>query len=359
MSYKKYLAVILLLLPLSKIAAQNNTETRSYIKSFPTDKETSLEVNNKYGTVQITSWNKDSVLIRAEIKAYATSDEKLNKMFQGVSVKVTESKPVIIAKTDFAQNMLFENFKGMTGKIISYDSRVEINYYINIPEYLDLKIDNKYGDVYMESNKGVFSVTVTNGSFKADALGKGSSLNLAFSDAVITSVASGKIEASFSEITISQTEDMSISSISSKYKIDNVGLLRLESRRDDFTIESIESLEGNSYFTDYEIDSLKKNINLTTRYGNLNIGNIEDGFGSLNLNTGYSDISLGFDPVSAYRIDIRTLNSYLLLPSKNVKAEKKILNEEKKEYIYTGTAGNNPGKSLLKIDANRGKIYLK
>jgi len=359
MSYKKYIAIILLLLPLSDLSAQNSTETRSFIKSFPSGKETRLEVINKYGTVQITSWNKDSVTVRAEIKAFATSDEKLNKMFQGVSVKITEAKPVIIAKTDFAQNMLFENFKGMTGKIISYDSRVEINYYINIPEYIDLKIENKYGDVYMESNNGIFSATVTNGSFKADALGKGSSLSLAFSDAVITSVVSGKLDASFSEITISRTEDMSINSISSKYKIENAGALQLESRRDDFTIMSIESLQGNSYFTDYEIDSLKKNINLTTRYGSLDIDNIENRFETLNLNTGYSDISIGFDPVSSYRIDIRTLNSNLLLPSKNVKAEKKILNEEKKEYMYTGTAGNNPGNSILKIDANRGKIYLK
>jgi len=359
MNYKKYLAIILLLLPLSDLPAQNNTETRSYIKSFPATKETRLEVFNKYGTIQITSWNKDSVIIRAEIKAFASSDEKLNKMFEGVNVKVTDSKPVIIAKTNFAQNMLFENFKGMTGKIISYDSRIEINYYINIPDYLNLKIENKYGDVYMESNKGDFSITVTNGSFKADALGKGSTLNLAFCDAFITSVASGKLDASFSEITITQTEDMSINSISSKYKIEKAGLLRLESRRDDFTIKSIESLQGNSYFTDYEIDSLKNNINLTTRYGNLNIDNIENGFESLNLNSGYSDISMGFNPASSYRIDIRTLNSYLLLPSKNVKAEKKILNEEKKEFIYTGTAGTNPGKSILKIDANRGKIYLK
>lgn len=359
MSYKKYLAIILFLLPLCDLTAQNNTETRSYIKSFPADKETQLEVINKYGTVQITSWNKDSVLIRAEIKAFASSDDKLEKMFDGVSVKITDSKPVILAKTDFAHNMIFENFKGMTGKIFSYDSRVEINYYINIPEYLNLKIENKYGDVYMENNKGDFSVTVTNGSFKADALGKGSTLNLGFCDAVITSVASGKLDASFSEITISHTEDMSVNSISSKYKIDNAGLLRVESRRDDFTINNIESLQGNSYFTDYEIDSLKNNINLTTRYGNLNIDNIENGFESLNLNSGYSDISMGFDPASSYSIDIRTLNTYLLLPARNVKAEKKTLNEEKKEYITTGTAGNNPGNSSLKIDANRGKIYLK
>ena len=50
--------------------------------------------------------------------------------------------------------------------------RVEINYYINVPEYLNLKIENKYGDVYMEEYNGDFSVSVSNGSFKANSLGK-------------------------------------------------------------------------------------------------------------------------------------------------------------------------------------------
>ena len=45
-----------------------------------------------------------------------------------------------------------------------------------------------------------------------------------------------------------------------------------------------------------KLRTLKKEINLTTRYGNLNIDMIEKGFESININSGYTDISLGFDP---------------------------------------------------------------
>ena len=83
------------------------------------------------------------------------------KMFDGITVNITDSKYIVRAQTEFTSNIntLFESFKGMTSKIISYDSRVEINYYINIPEYLNLKIENKYGDVYMEDNTGEFRIT--------------------------------------------------------------------------------------------------------------------------------------------------------------------------------------------------------
>ena len=118
-------------------------------------------------------------------------------------------------------------------------------------------------------------------------------------------------------------------------------------------------MKGNSYFTDFTIKKLKKEISLTTRYGNIDAEYIDKEFEAINLNSGYSDISLNFDPLSSYSLDIRHINTFLVLPSKNVKTEQKALNEEKKEYITSGTVGTGPGTVKVKIDATRGKIYLK
>ena len=98
---------------------------------------------------------------------------------------------------------------------------------------------------------------------------------------------------------------------------------------------------------------------LTTKYGSVNADFIEKGFESININSGYSDISLGFDQGSSYNLDIRHINSFLVLPDKNIKTEQKALNEEKKEYMTFGTVGKNPGTTKVKIDATRGNIYLK
>jgi hypothetical protein len=361
MNYKTILTISLTLLIFLPLSGQSNSEVRSFIKTVPVGKESSLEVNNKYGTIHITSWDKDSAYIRAEVKAYAGNQAKLSKMFAGITVNITETNYLVRAHTDFTQNinMLFESFKGMTSKLISYDSRVEINYYINIPEYLNLNIENKYGDVYMENISGNFSVSVTNGSFKANSLGKGSSITISFCDAKINSISSGKIDASFSEISIGETGDLSINSISSRYDIKNAGIIRSESRRDKFFIDKAETLLGNSYFTDYNVNNLKKELNLTTRYGSVNADLVDKGFEAIYINSGYSDISLGFEQNSSYNLDIRHLNTFLVLPDKNTKTEQKVLNEEKKEFMTYGTVGKNPGTTKVKIDATRGNIYLK
>ena len=96
-------------------------------------------------------------------------------MFDGITINITETKYLVRAQTDFSQNinMLFESFKGMTSKLISYDSKVEINYYINIPEYLNLKIENKYGDVYMEEIPAIFQFQSPTDHLKPIPLVKG------------------------------------------------------------------------------------------------------------------------------------------------------------------------------------------
>ncbi len=361
MNYKIFIWLSLVPILTWPLSAQSNSETRTYIKTLPVNKETSLEVLNKYGTVEITSWKKDSALIRVEVKASASSQLKINKLFDGISVNITDSYLTIKARTEFMQNinMLFESFKGMTSKLISYESSVEINYFINIPEYLNLKIDNRYGDVYMENTTGDFSISLSNGSFRANSLSNKSDVKLVFCDATITSLARGRIDASFSEIEIGESSELNITSISSRFDIKNAGSITTESRRDKFYITTIETLHGNSYFTDFRLNNLKRKLDLLAKYGSISADVIDKGFGSIDINSVYSDISLEFDPASSYNLDIRQINTFTVLPDKNIKTEKRILNEEKKEYMISGTVGKNPGSVNVKIDANRGNIFLK
>jgi len=361
MNYKNIFISSIFLLLLFRVSAQGDTETRTFSKRIAVNREATLEVSNKYGTIHITPWNKDSAYIKADVIATASDHSKIKKMFNGVNVNITESNLIVRAQTDFTQNisMLFEDFKGITSKLISYESRVEINYYISIPEYLNLKIENKYGDVYMENATGSFSVIVSNGSFKANSIGKDSYVKLSFCDADINTIKSGKIDASFSELTIGESNDLTINSISSRYDIKKCGSVFTESRRDKFFIKECTSIRGNSYFTDFNIDNLETELDLECRYGNLTADMISKNFRSININSAYTDLTLGFDQSCAYNLDIRQINSFLVLPDRNTKTEKKVINEDKKEYMTFGTIGKNPGNAKVKIDATRGNIYLK
>ena len=80
MNYKTFIIINLILLIIQLIISTERVQKPgASSKTVQVGKETSLEVINKYGTIQITSWKKDSAYIRAEVKAYGSNQEKLNK----------------------------------------------------------------------------------------------------------------------------------------------------------------------------------------------------------------------------------------------------------------------------------------
>jgi len=350
--------ILLLVYPLS---AQSVSEKRSFTKSLPLSKDARMEVINKYGDIHITSWKKDTVYIKAEIEAFAPNHSKLQKMLDGIEINIIGSGSLIRAETEFGREItvLLESFKGITGKIIDYDSRVQINYYINIPDYVDINIENQFGDISMENNTGIISVTLSKGNFEAKSLNRISSLSLDFGDAEIGSVKSGKINTTFSKIIIRQSNDLSINSTSTRFDLVKAEKVNVESRRDKFYIGDISGISGISYFTDYKIEILTGNTDLDLKYGSFDVARVDDRFEKITLNSDYSDITADFDASASFDFDIRHTNAFVVLPDKNIKSEKEALNEDKKEYLITGEIGNNPGSRKVKIDAKRGNIYFK
>jgi len=351
------IALSLLVLPVT-ITGQSFSEKRTFSKSVKVNKDMSVEINNKYGNIHITSWNTDSVSVRAEVEAFAASQQRLGKMLEGVSINISETDYSIRAVTDFTQtiNMFFESFKSMTNKLIPYDSRVQINYFVSMPEYLDLKIENRYGDVYMENNTANLSVSLSNGSFKANNINKASQLKLTFCDATINKITEGNVDGSFSEIVIGESKALNINSISSRYDLRSTGKLDTDSRRDKFFIGSLDNLSGEAYFTDYKIESLTEELYIISKYGSITVDKIEKNVSLVTINSGYSDINLRFDIEASYSLDIRHANAFLRTPDTNSSLETKSISAENKEFMTFGTVGKKEGKMKVKVDANRGNI---
>jgi hypothetical protein len=343
------------------VSAQSVSEKRGFVKSMPVSKSTRLEVNNRSGDIHITTWDKDTVYIMAELEAFAPSREKLSRMFDGIRIDITGTSSLVIARTKFDEGLteLIESFKGLTEKIIDYNSRIRINYFINSPDYINISIDNQLGDVFMENNNGTISLTLSNGSFKANSLDRISDMRLSFVNVDIGSVKSAKIQPSFSELVIGESNDLSINSTSSRFNLENAGMIETESRKDKFFIGKVSKLGGTSYFTDFKVDQLGKESSLTLKYGSLDISRIDNRFDNIDIRSVNSDVTLAYDPDASFNFEVRHTNSFVVVPERNARSEKETLSEERKEYVITGSVGNNPGSKKIIIEATRGNIYLR
>ncbi|MGB8489622.1 MAG: hypothetical protein WCE64_01045 [Bacteroidales bacterium] len=351
----------LLLISAITATGQSVSEKRTFTRSMPASKGTKLEVRNKYGDVHVTSWNRDSVYIMAEVEAFAPSRSKLNKMFDGIRIDIEEAGPILTAETEFDQNiaMLLESFKDLTEKIIDYNSKVKISYFINAPVNIDIKIDNQFGDVLMENNTGEMSVKLSNGSFKANRLNSLQDLTMTFGKAEITAVSDAKMNVTFSEVIIDEVSNLTINSTSTKFNLKKAGRLNVESRRDKFFLGTVEELTGTSYFTDYKAEQLEKGADITVKYGSLDIFSVPARFEKIDIRSTFTDITIEFEPSASYAFEIRNTNSFVAIPERNSRSGKEEINGDRKEYLLTGTVGNNQGTRMVRIEATRGNIYLK
>jgi len=361
MYQNKYLIFCIAVLISIPLSSQSVSEKRSFMRSVPVQKDSRLEVVNRYGNIHITTWNKDSAYITAEVEAFAPNRARLEKLMSGVSIDIDLNGSLVSARTEFTKSLmtLHESIKGLTDKIIDYDARVQINYYINVPDYIEIRIDNQFGDVQLENNRNRVSATVSNGRFDATSLNDLSQLTLNLGDAEIGTLTSGSINSSFSELVLGTAGELSVNSTSSRFEIKNTDKINVESRRDKFFIGAAGEINGTSYFTDYHFGILEKVINLSLKYGSLDADKIYSLFEKININSSYSDINLSFDQSSSYSFEIRHTNAFVVIPDKNVKSGKDVINEDKREYMTSGTFGNNPGQRKVRIDASRGNIYLK
>jgi hypothetical protein len=359
MRYRNIIILLALLLQtgVSTLQAQTVSESRTLEKSFLVKEGMTLDVSNKYGKIHLSTSTSDSVFIRIEMNASASKSSKLRKLIDGVAFDLTSTNHFVIAETRFEKGPInfIEGIRNLTNNIISSESKVDIDYYIYAPPYLDIKIDNRYGDVYIESTEADLDIKVVNGDLKAEDLTGNSTFDLNFCDATISSLKNSRISISYGDLNVSKAEAININSSSSKIDFDDIEELHSESKRDKYFIKGLTSLEGNSYFTDYNIDILREKINMTTRYGNVNIESIPPGFSIISLESSYTGVFLTADPETSFLFEAKLNNCNSSIPE-NWIIEEEALNIEKNEYLYFGDIGQETPSARVILKLTRGKL---
>lgn len=360
MRYRILFLIIILVQPAALLLrAQTVSESRTLEKSFSVNENMTLDITNKYGKIHLSQNRSDSVFIRIELNASASKRSRLRKLIDGVSFNLTSTPNFVIAETKFVKGPinLIEGLRSLTNNIISSESRLKVDYYIYAPSYMRIKIDNRYGDVYIESTNANLDVTIVNGDLKAEDLSGDSSFELSFCDATISSLRKARIELSYGDLDISRAESLAIYSTSSKIDIRDIEELTGESKRDRYFIKGLTTLKGNSYFSDYNIDILRESVSLTSRYGNINIEMIPKSFNLISIESSFTSVFLNASPEASFSFDANLSNCNSSIPDHWLVREE-ALNIENNEYLYYGEIGREKpgGKIILKL--LRGKLIF-
>lgn len=351
--FKPKRLLILSLLTLGTLAqAQDVTDKRSVSRSFPASPETTLEIQNKYGKIQLATWDKDSVAVEVDIYLTESSSSKLKKLKEDIQIDFTGTKNYIIAKTviESESGRLASELKSIGNTISGTNKRVEINYMVYLPAQMDVVLNNKFGDIYMDDLEGQVDIELSNGVLKANSLKGNAAISLSFANGMIKSLGSANMKLSYSDLVLNEVSQLDLISKSSKLNVDSVNVLKIDSRRDKLYFKHVEYFYGQSNFTQVWIYDFLRESSIYMKYGELTIEHVMPGFNKIYVESEYTDMTLYFDRAATLEFDIfHHEKSTLRLPGSEVVSEE---NPSGKDYFKTvGTMGGGNPVGQLNINA--------
>ena len=246
--------------------------------------------------------------------------------------------------------------KSISRTISGSNKRIEINYMVYLPAHMDVVLNNKFGDIYMDDLDGQVDITLSNGVLKANRLKGNASISLSFGNGMIKSLGSANLKLSYSDMVLNEVSQLDLSSKSSKLNVDSVNVLKIDSRRDKLYFTHVEYLYGKGNFTQIWVYDLMRESDLYLKYGELTIEHVMPGFNKIYVKSDYTDMTLYYDKAVSLDFDILHHKKALLrLPGSDVLSEE--TPSGKDHFRTVGTMGSNTPTGKLSIDALQ-KCYI-
>jgi len=350
--------IIILMIPMFVMA--QFTETKQINKRFKVTPETRIEITNKYGDIKINTWEKDSIIFDINIKIEDKKLSKLEKALDDVDFDFINSQHFVIARTKVGESRsgLEKEIANFKESVFQSDGKIEINYTVWMPKTNQLKVENKFGDVYIDDYLGEIEIILSNGNLKSHDFEGKANLKLSFADATINQMKTGRLDCNYSEIFIKKAGKIDIASKSSEFEIIEIKDLNTDSRRDKFRIQMIEILDARGSFSNYRISELKNTLNVKTEYGDLDVEKVDIDFKTIYIESKSTDMNLYFNEKSEFGFDITHIKSETnFCRNMSIKKEE-VLDEKEKKIQLTGNFGKNEKPAKLFVNASGGGINI-
>ena len=340
---------------------QTYERSRTVNRSFAVKPNTEIQVINKYGNIHMVRWEKDSVRFEIELVVKGNKQSKIQKNFEMIDFDFTKTDYYVIARTTFEANKgaFWDELSDLANTIFSGSNRTQIDYKVYVPGSCPIKLDNKFGNVYIGDQHAPADIAISNGDLKANAFHDDLKLEIDFGKAGIRNVKSAEIIAGYAEMDIKRADKLKIDSKSSTFDLGLVGEIHVESRRDEINIEEIGVLSGNLSFSELKIEYFTEYSNMTVNYGSMDFQSVSEAFRQIRVNAKYTDIDLNFDRNAAFEISLEHDDKTdISLPPAAKGLEKKEVKDRDGFYRTEGLIGQGTKLPRVDISIESGHIFI-
>lgn len=347
---------LFLLLLFSFITLFSNAEKseRTINKTFVAKNIEKVFVENQFGKIEVNQTSTKDVKISIFISINSEKPEVSEDMLNQIDVDFTEKSSYLSINTKFEESF---KFKKLLNKLFS-GGNVKIDYTIDIPKGKNLNIVNNNGDVYLGDYIGQLKVDVKKGNVKIGKLKNNCELNVENGRLDVESVPEARCLLKSCFTFIKKAEFLTIDSKDSEIKIDNSNELNITSKSGKYNIGEVEVLRGSSNLTKFEVSDIGDELVFELWFGSINVRNIHNMFSLVDLKTTRARTGLTFMEGASYDLEIRhTKNVKLDLPA-GIDINKRNAAERRTYISEAKVGGKNKMGSKVNIKASGCKLFI-
>jgi hypothetical protein len=322
---------------------------------YSVNSDTKLQIENKYGNIDIQNWDKKNIEVTVQIKLFDVDNKKAQELLSMININKSTDGNTIIFKTE-----LDDNFSKGLNHFNDGDRKFEIDYVVNMPANIPLNLSNKYGNVFINKLTSLSIIDVKYGNLKANniasvELDSLTEINLGYSEANIESCSWLKINIKYSKIEITESKALIFESKYSKIFIDRGSSLVTESKYDEYDVGAIANFVTNAEYSNFKFKSIGKKLYIETSYSDVKVGYMPASFELIKIINRYGSYNLGVEDGASYTIKGVAKFGDIIYPNKS----KVNRFQETTELKVEGTVGSNSNSnSKVEIDTKYGTVKL-
>ncbi|MCB0495159.1 MAG: hypothetical protein KDC79_03430 [Cyclobacteriaceae bacterium] len=278
----------------SSVYAQINKE-KKIDKTF-TGKQV-LEVNHKYGDLEVRASNDNTVKVDARLSIEAKTEEDAQKVIDNFTMDFQEAGNKLTITTKF-ESITWNTINGRTsitfkdGTKVKGIENIELFFTLYVPKLQELTLSNKYDDIHIYDdlttnlsvvlNSGVFQGENIKGNVSLDAkyskmklknTSGNADINLYDTDVEMGNAQAVKLFSKYSGITMGAINGITHESYDDNVSIGvNTGELSLKTKYSEYTIKGATKANINSYDDVIDVGNVKGALDIETKYSNFKVG---------------------------------------------------------------------------------------
>ncbi len=351
---KQFYKILFLLLIIPAIAIANNgpkgkhTKTKTIKKEFDVSSNATVDLDNKYGSIDIQTWNQNKVTLEIIITTNSNKESKAQDRLDEIHIEFENTNSLVAVKTKIGKS---NNWNWGNNSNVN----MEIQYIVRMPKSNDLVVDMDYGDVSIDKLNGKANFNVDYGKlFAGELTNNANSINLDYSrGSTIDYLKNGDINTDYSTIDIDRAGNIDLVADYSTITIQETNDVTFNLDYGNLTIENANSIEGNSDYTQLKFGTIASSLIIKADYGNLKIDEMGVDFSRVDVDTEYIGVKIGIDSNSSFKFYGKTQYGNINVPSNlSITHQLEKNSSSEIEGTYNGSKGQ------MKIKTQYGSIKI-